>query len=293
MAIGLDCVACNTDAFWYQFEPKGRPHEMAATRGVSSVREDCSAWEGRLFLAPGMFLYLGRGASAAAHAHHAVQLVWAKNRELTLQLPTGVRHARATLIPANLEHALEATDQVVALVLVEPHGARGAGLDARAKELVGTDITHHLAALSFPSGDIGGDEALAWCDALMNALAPTGPAARLSRATARAIDYVEAGLGGVPRLAEAARLVGLSPTRLTHQFSAEVGIPFRRFVLWARMKRAVEATRRGLNTTDVAMEAGFSDGAHLARTFRAMFGLSPSMLLPRIEIVGNAWQDRM
>ncbi len=197
---------------------------------VPLISDGHLAWGGRLFLAPGMFLYLGAGASADSHAHHAVQLVWAKDRELTLQLPTGIRQFRAALVPASVEHALEATDQTVALLLVEPHGVRGAGLDAQAKELVGIDIAPRLAALSFPSNDIGGDEALAWCEALLNVLAPTGRAAAVSRATARAIDHVEAGLGGVPRLAEAARLVGLSPTRLTHQFSAEVGIPFRRSV---------------------------------------------------------------
>jgi AraC-like DNA-binding protein len=55
------------------------------------------------------------------------------------------------------------------------------------------------------------------------------------------------------------------------------------------MKRAVEATKRGANATEAAVEAGFSDGAHLSRTFKATFGLSPSRVLPFIEIAGSIW----
>ncbi len=60
-------------------------------------------------------------------------------------------------------------------------------------------------------------------------------------------------------------------------------------MLWARIKRAVRATQRGANATEAALDAGFSDSAHLSRTFRAMFGLPPSLVLPRLEIIGDAW----
>jgi AraC-like DNA-binding protein len=66
-----------------------------------------------------------------------------------------------------------------------------------------------------------------------------------------------------------------------------VGIPFRRFVLWSRMRQAVASTQAGRDLTEAAVDAGFSDSAHLSRTFRAMFGLSPSMVLPLAEIVGS------
>jgi AraC-like DNA-binding protein len=103
--------------------------------------------------------------------------------------------------------------------------------------------------------------------------------APLSAISGRAIAYVESEIGGKPVLADAARRAGVSPTRLTHVFSREVGIPFRRFVLWTRIKRAVMSTQAGHDLTRAAIDAGFSDSAHLSRTFRAMFGLSPSVIL--------------
>ena len=245
-------------------------------------------WFGRLFLAPGTFLYLGAGASAEAHAHHAVQLVWAREGELRVELATGTVRARAALIPANEQHAFHADGQI-ALLLVEPHGARGAAIDERARQLLGVDLGARLQPMGFPDVSFSPAQAAAWSDRALQTLAPSRPTEVATRTTKLVVEYVEASLDGVPRLADAAKKVAVSPTRLTHQFSREVGIPFRRFVLWTRIKRAVEASRRGLNATDAAMEAGFSDGAHLSRTFRAMFGLAPSMLLPAIEVIGDTW----
>lgn len=107
--------------------------------------------------------------------------------------------------------------------------------------------------------------------------------------TADAAVYVESAIDGKPQLTEAAGRAGVSPTRLTHVFTREVGIPFRRFVLWTRLKHAVAATQAGHDLTEAAVAAGFSDSAHLSRTFRAMFGLSPSLVLPLAELVGSLW----
>ena len=49
--------------------------------------------------------------------------------------------------------------------------------------------------------------------------------------------------------------------------------------------------RSGGDLTEAALAAGFSDAAHLSRTFRAMFGLSPSLLLPFVELTGTPWSD--
>ena len=84
--------------------------------------------------------------------------------------------------------------------------------------------------------------------------------------------------GRVDERDQAARVAHLSATRLTHRFSAEVGLPFRRFVLWSRLKKAVAAVRDGADLTRAAVEAGFSDAAHFSRTFRRMFGISADSL---------------
>ncbi|WP_254190629.1 helix-turn-helix transcriptional regulator [Nocardia noduli] len=83
---------------------------------------------------------------------------------------------------------------------------------------------------------------------------------------------------GPVHTSEVARQIGISTTRLTHLFTAQVGIPLRRYILWLRLTRAIAHTAAGHNLTESAHAAGFSDSAHLTRTCRETFGLPPSAL---------------
>jgi AraC-like DNA-binding protein len=78
---------------------------------------------------------------------------------------------------------------------------------------------------------------------------------------------------------EIADKVCLSESRLVHLFSAQIGIPLRRYMLWSRLIDAVQEILHGSSFTAAAHMSGFSDSAHLSRTFRRMFGLTLSNLV--------------
>jgi AraC-like DNA-binding protein len=91
---------------------------------------------------------------------------------------------------------------------------------------------------------------------------------------------------------EWAKTVGLSSSFFQHLFKQRVGVSFRRFRLWARIRIAVGHAMHGTSLTQAAMLAGFSSSAHLSTTFKDMFGISPSQLLGAsplfIETPGSA-----
>jgi AraC-like DNA-binding protein len=288
-----------------------------------------AAWTGRLLLAPGRIIYLGPAAGAERHRHHAVQFLYAPDEPFTAEIEGVTRTTHAALFPANAQHSITAGGQRVALLLFEAHGARGRALDDRARAgmhaasgataaainvptsatiapihlfpdvprppiLVPSNTTTSgiglaLSELSLPSPDATTGEVLDWCDTVTALLGGHVIERGLSHATRVAIDYLHEAIDSEPRIEEAARRAAVAPTTLTHRFTREVGIPFRRLVLWVRLKRATEAVERGGNLTEAALEAGFSDSAHLSRTFRATFGLSPSATLPLLEIEGSLW----
>lgn len=73
-------------------------------------------------------------------------------------------------------------------------------------------------------------------------------------------------------------LCGLSRSRLAHLFTEQVGISIRSYLLWVKMRKAAELFVQDLPRMEVAHAIGFSDSAHLSRSFRSHFALTPSFL---------------
>lgn len=84
-----------------------------------------------------------------------------------------------------------------------------------------------------------------------------------------------------PTLELVARHIYISPSRLSHLFKAQVGISFKRYLLWRKLHRAITiwaALPASQDMTTLAHQAGFSDLAHFSRTAAAMIGQTPSYL---------------
>lgn len=94
----------------------------------------------------------------------------------------------------------------------------------------------------------------------------------------RALLTMEQNLGAPLAIDEVARRVGLSPRQLERRFQQVLGLcptaAYRelrlRYASWLLNNTA-------LSVTDVAVEAGFADGAHFSRQFRAAYGHPPSL----------------
>jgi AraC-like DNA-binding protein len=92
--------------------------------------------------------------------------------------------------------------------------------------------------------------------------------------------------GSVP---EAAAALGLSPSRFMHVFRDHVGVSFRRYRLWARLRIAMRAVAGGRSLTRAAHDAAFASSSHLSDSFRRAFGVKPSSLAGiRIEAARRA-----
>jgi AraC-like DNA-binding protein len=75
-----------------------------------------------------------------------------------------------------------------------------------------------------------------------------------------------------------AQRANLSPSRFAHLFREQVGVPVRNYLLWRRLVYALSRLQQGQSITTAAYESGFSDGAHLCRSFRNVFGAMPTDL---------------
>jgi len=74
---------------------------------------------------------------------------------------------------------------------------------------------------------------------------------------------------------------GLSSYRLQHLFTEQVGLPYRKYRTWLRLKHAVRLVFDGESLTRAAYGAGFTDSSHFTNSFRKHFGATPSGLLTK------------
>ena len=75
---------------------------------------------------------------------------------------------------------------------------------------------------------------------------------------------------------ELAHRLKMERTSALRMFKAATGQTFRRFKQWSALQHAARQIAAGELVRTAAMDAGFADTAHLSRTFRASFGLTPS-----------------
>ncbi|NUR30925.1 MAG: helix-turn-helix transcriptional regulator [Catenulispora sp.] len=219
----------------------------------------------------GQLYYGGRIGAGSLHSHYAAQLLIGDG--LVLRGADGVEHAMsAALIPANTPHAIATGTADGLLALMDP--AQMGRL--RHRQPAGTAV----------------DSAACWridarpparCDlptlaALVDDLVGAVPRRPTHPGLCQALRTIDETLPGPVRLTAVAAAAHLSESRLSHVFREELGLPFRPYVLWARLRAALSALSRGASLTEAAHTAGFADAAHLTRTVRTMMGDAPSAL---------------
>lgn len=241
-------------------------------------------WEGGslwVFSVPGG---VGAPTRNAMHAHHAFQLTFSMGGAFSLHLDDGVLGGPNAVVAPDIKHAFEARG-LVALLFIEPESRAGRSLHELMRGRPGASISAEeardapsLIKLAFEDAS---DPVGALREAgvkIVNRIAGHVRTIEPDRRVRQIIRWATDNLDGAVAMAAAARSVELSPSRASHLFVEETGLPFRTYVLWLRLVRAVDAHARGASLTEAAQEAGFADSAHLSRTFKRMFGLPAAAL---------------
>ena len=82
---------------------------------------------------------------------------------------------------------------------------------------------------------------------------------------------------------ELSEALGLSPSRVLHLFSEQIGVPYRRYRMWKRLWLSAERLHASDNMTVAALESGFADATHFSHAFRDTFGVNPAPVFRKIE----------
>lgn len=243
----------------------------------------------------GKTLYIGTLEQVDWHQHGAPVFIAGVSGAFRLRMPDGQwTRCRAAVIPAGARHALDLGGDPLAVFYPEPNVASasvlarlGRAWEVRQQILVSEhpelgpfrELYEDAASLHW-----GGD---ALDDLLGFALRREGAAAALDPRLARIVEWLDAHPDDLTGAQSLAGAQGLSVSRFLHLFSDQVGVPFRRFRIWNRVRAAMRVALSGHNFTDSALTAGFADSAHFTHCFRDTFGVTPSYVFGKIARAGT------
>lgn len=268
-------------------------------RGLHLYDAPVGDWFGKLFFQRHNLLYAGALGPTQPHRHHALQVVLSLEGSITVGKGDGAPSAcgAAAVIGPDVDHAIVRGSPSAVLLYVDPDERLGrqahsvCPLDTPQRWIERGASLRACIPRSLPKT---WDEARGLVQAISDNLAAcdaAGASGTLRRvvhpAVLRARRYIDANLAYDVRADAVASAAGISTSRLAQLFASDVGVPLRSYVRWCRMRATTGPLQAGSNLAAAAAEAGFSDGAHLTRTFRQMFGIAPSEIMAVAQWVGS------
>lgn len=247
-----------------------------------------------IYLSNGRILLIGENLENDEHQHYALQVTINLSDSTYVMRQNGQDFSvYGAVIRSNSPHQVVSSDTWRAVILLDAQTQHAVQIARRFHSDTG------IAVLS--------EEDVAYCRDCLRDFA--GKALPIERA-ALAIDRVVERLAGPvwrpelrnPHVAKSLNLIHrsrgkdlslsflagqihVSESHLSHIFKSEVGIPLQRYLLWYKVAQAGFLIGRGMPLTEAAEAAGFSDSPHFSRTFRSMFGITPSQVLKRSRFV--------
>ncbi len=238
----------------------------------------------------GMSVYIGRDIQTNLHCHHLLEIVLAFDDPFHITDTEIELQAKGVIIGSDIPHQFTSNNNDYHIfIFIDPETAEAALLNKvfalhkqQLQALPSASLQPVINGFKdwFFSNDFSSPPVQKLVDELISALAPYHPFhPPLDARILNAIRYIKENLDSELDIQTVAAQSYLSESRFSHLFKEQIGIPLRRYVLWCRIEKAIRVIANGAGIAEAAYDCGFSDPAHLTRTFQEMFGVTPSQSL--------------
>ncbi|VAV95549.1 hypothetical protein MNBD_ALPHA06-2183 [hydrothermal vent metagenome] len=218
--------------------------------------------------------YLGPVGDAHAHAHHAVQVCIAKTHDIAVEIGRQSELTnRVIVIAPRVKHRLQPTNEPACIVYLEPVSILGLWVQQR---FDGEDFYLSTQSLAIDDTIISYKQLQEKITALWPDIAFHSQLDPIDNRVRKTLSRINQPHARLPDLSQLANTVNLSASRLRHLFRGQVGTSLSRYLLWVKLQRSVASLSKQNSLSQAAYDGGFSDHAHMARTFRQLFGIMPS-----------------
>lgn len=241
----------------------------------------------QLSILPNAGLFFGQFSDNVPHKHYALQITLSLGKPFTVHFKDGVSvETQGICIASQTEHCIEQTNGQLLLILIDPVSRAGLALkrfmkrDVCTEKIPAQQILESLATKwqkKQLSQQVLEQHYQAFCQTLIH----TYPLVDgiIDPRINQVLEHIEATPNKLRSINEVAALVHLSPDRFRHLFRQQTGNTFTRMQLWYKLLAAFKLIGDRSNLSEIAYGAGFADSAHLSRTFKETFGLTPAQLL--------------
>lgn len=259
-----------------------RPQPQPAYGALSGVMPDhVYEFSGR------GFLFTSPWVHTTTRRHAATLLLSASGEPLVVRSGRTQVEAPAVLVPPWVARSLQAHDRGLVSINYTPHhwafrplrhlGGDGLHvLDAAAfRALHGLMARAYAGAMTRAEAERLGDDCASLALELL-ARQHAGAARTVRRPASALLDIVDT--DARLSLAEVARRMHLSYDRASHAITSTLGLSLQSYQCWRKMARVWSPLLSDDSLTEAAQTGGFSDSAHLARTWKQKLGTPPSYI---------------
>ena len=204
------------------------------------------------------------------HAHPVVEIISATEGHFSIELDSRRKDDLTfAIIDANTKHKVSSHRAVLSILMVECNNSLLANyLSGRGVEIKKDGL---FAKSNFPSKN----KLIAEVHNLANTTDLKSP---IDLRIKESITYIQENeIEYKSLMTILTSKVFLSESRLSHLFKQHVGISIKKYLVWDKLRKAVSRYLMDQGSlTEVSLQSGFFDQAHLSKSFKSQLGISPS-----------------
>lgn len=236
-----------------------------------------------------ILIFAGQHVVTKMHSHHAYEIVIPFDSNVILQTEDSSVKASGLIIRNDITHSTKA-EGFILFIYINPETQLGKRLNHllyknNLLEIQDTVIEKIKSFINdLIKNEYSESEMLTFLTSvLLNDITQMETNYNPDSRVSNVINHIKSNLHKPLNFKQLKDIACLSESRLIHLFKKEIGIPIRKYVLWSRLQEAIKYFLKGKTLTQSAHLAGFSDIAHLTRTFVSMFGITPSQILRKVN----------